>query len=188
MDHTPVSNASTTSRESTRHTSQRRLPTLGKNGKRALDLVHLLAAGIWLGGFVILLAMATSASEFTSGSTPEATTGLAAESATGHAAYGISLVHSLTVFCIPALMITAVLYGAFTKWGFFKQRWLVAKWVLGVATVAASALASSAALRSTATGGASPESIALLAVVVAGIVALFAISVFKPRLGQKRTA
>ena len=41
-------------------------------------------------------------------------------------------------FLIPGgigIIVTAVLYGSFSKWGFFKHKWLVAKWILTVLLV-----------------------------------------------------
>ena len=41
-------------------------------------------------------------------------------------------------FLIPGgvgVVVTALLYGLFTKWGFFKQRWLVVKWILTILLV-----------------------------------------------------
>lgn len=42
-------------------------------------------------------------------------------------------------FLIPGgigILVTAILYGTLTKWGFFKQRWLTVKWILTVLLVA----------------------------------------------------
>ena len=38
-------------------------------------------------------------------------------------------------FLIPGgigIIVTAILYGTITKWGFFKQRWITVKWILTV--------------------------------------------------------
>lgn len=128
--------------------------TLPKTPKRFLDLVHLAVAGIWLGGFSIMLGCSILAT----------TGGISA--AEGSAT--LALVRDLVKFCIPALMVTGILYGACTKWGFFKHRWVIAKWLLAILVAASTALA--------------PANPLCLSGVVAGMVALFAISVFKPRL------
>ncbi len=39
------------------------------------------------------------------------------------------------VLVIPGAIltvVTAILYGAFTNWGFFKHRWITVKWVLSI--------------------------------------------------------
>lgn len=41
-------------------------------------------------------------------------------------------------FLIPGgvgIVFTAIIYGVFTGWGFFKQRWLLVKWILTVLLV-----------------------------------------------------
>ena len=41
-------------------------------------------------------------------------------------------------FLIPGgigIVVTAIIYGMFTGWGFFKQRWLAVKWVLTILLV-----------------------------------------------------
>lgn len=136
------------------------LPTLSKNPKRSLDLAHLVFASLWLGGFTIMLCLSIM---MTTGSISEAF---------GTAA--IDLVKDLVTICIPALMVTGLIYGLFTKWGFKKHGWVIAKWLLSIAVVACTAL--------------TPAKPACLAGVVAGMLILFAISVFKPRKKAKITA
>lgn len=136
------------------------LPTLSKNPKRSLDLAHLVFASLWLGGFTIMLCLSIM---MTTGSISEAF---------GTAA--IDLVKDLVTICIPALMVTGLIYGLFTKWGFKKHGWVIAKWLLSIVVVACTAL--------------TPAKPACLAGVVAGMLILFAISVFKPRKKAKITA
>lgn len=68
--------------------------------------------------------------------------------------------------CIPALMATGLLYGFATKWGFFSHGWVTAKWVLTIALVVSTALV--------------PIHPLCLSGIVAGMIALFALSIFKP--------
>lgn len=136
------------------------LPTLSKNSKRSLDLVHLVFASLWFGGFMIMFCLSVM---IMNGSISEVF-GIAA----------ISLVKNLVTICIPALMITGLVYSLFTKWGFKKHGWVIAKWVLSIVVIACTALA--------------PAKPACLAGVIAGMLILFAISVFKPRKKAKITA
>lgn len=83
------------------------LPKLKKTPKRILDLVHLLFASLWLGGFTIVLVC--SIMLWTQ--TIDPVFGLAT----------INFVQEVVKVCIPALMATGLLYGFATKWGFFSQ-------------------------------------------------------------------
>lgn len=131
---------------------------LTKNPKRILDLVHLLFASLWLGGFTIVFAC--SIMLWTQ--TIDPVFGLAT----------ISLVQEIVKICIPALMVTGLLYGFATKWGFFSHGWVTAKWVLTIALVISTALV--------------PIHPLCLSGIVAGMIALFAISVFKPHKKVQR--
>lgn len=133
---------------------------LAKNPKRILDVVHLLFAALWLGGFTIVFVCSILLST------------QALDAAVGFAT--IELVQEIVKICIPALMITGLLYGFLTKWGFFSHGWVTAKWVLTIALVIATALV--------------PANPLCLSGIVAGMIALFAISVFKPRKIVRLTA
>lgn len=140
-------------------TAAKRPLLLPKNGKRLLDLAHLAFAGIWLGAFCVILTCSVAMANGT------------LDGVAGMAAVGV--IQDFAKLCIPALMITGILYGAFTKWGFFKQGWITAKWVLTIIVAASTALV--------------PMRPECLAGVVAGMLALFALSVFKPH-GRTRGA
>jgi hypothetical protein len=142
------------------HLPSVKLPTLSKNPKRSLDLAHLVFASLWLGGFMIMFCLSIM---IMNGSITEA-----------FGAAAIGLIKSVITICIPALMLTGLIYSLFTKWGFKKHGWVVAKWLLSIAVVACTALA--------------PAKPACLAGVIAGMLILFAISVFKPRKKAKITA
>lgn len=128
------------------------LPKLKKTAKRILDLVHLLFASLWLGGFTIVLVC--SIMLWTQ--TIDPVFGLAT----------INFVQEVVKVCIPALMATGLLYGFATKWGFFSHGWVTAKWVLTIALVVSTALV--------------PVHPLCLSGIVAGMIALFALSIFKP--------
>ena len=128
------------------------LPKLKKTSKRILDLVHLLFASLWLGGFTIVFVC--SIRLWTQ--TIDPVFGLAT----------INFVQEVVKVCIPALMATGLLYGFATKWGFFSHGWVTAKWVLTIALVVSTALV--------------PIHPLCLSGIVAGMIALFALSIFKP--------
>lgn len=128
------------------------LPKLKKTPKRFLDLVHLLFASLWLGGFTIVFVC--SIMLWTQ--TIDPVFGLAT----------INFVQEVVKVCIPALMATGLLYGFATKWGFFSHGWVTAKWVLTIALVVSTALV--------------PIHPLCLSGIVAGMIALFALSIFKP--------
>ena len=78
----------------------------------------------------------------------------------------INFVQEVVKVCIPALMATGLLYGFATKWGFFSHGWVTAKWMLTIALVVSTALV--------------PIHPLCLSGIVAGMIALFALSIFKP--------
>ena len=116
------------------------LPKLKKTPKRILDLVHLLFASLWLGGFTIVLVC--SIMLWTQ--TIDPVFGLAT----------INFVQEVVKVCIPALMATGLLYGFATKW------------MLTITLVVSTALV--------------PIHPLCLSGIVAGMIALFALSIFKP--------
>ena len=128
------------------------LPKLKKTPKRILVLVHLLFASLWPGGFTIVFVC--SIMLWTQ--TIDPVFGLAT----------INFVQEVVKVCIPALMATGLLYGFATKWGFFSHGWVTAKWVLTIALVVSTALV--------------PIHPLCLSGIVAGMIALFALSIFKP--------
>lgn len=77
------------------------LPKLKKTPKRILDLVHLLFASLWLGGFTIVFVC--SIRLWTQ--TIDPVFGLAT----------INFVQEVVKVCIPALMATGLLYGFATN-------------------------------------------------------------------------
>lgn len=133
-----------------------KFPKARKMTKRTIDLVHLVAASIWLGGFIVLFAISLD---------DGAALGLT----------GIDVPLAIEVFrrqfivpCIPFLMATAVLYGVVTPWGFTKHGWIMAKWLLSVAVIVGFALL--------------PYSTFSVGAALVCVLALFALSIFKPSL------
>ncbi|CDB34417.1 unknown [Eggerthella sp. CAG:209] len=79
------------------------LPKASRTVKRTIDLVHLFAASVWLGGFAVLFVLTLS---------DGAALGLAGLDAP----VAIDAFRSqFIVPCIPFLMATAVLYGVLTS-------------------------------------------------------------------------
>ena len=113
---------------------------------------NVLGASLWLGGFTIVLVC--SIMLWTQ--TIDPVFGLAT----------INFVQEVVKVCIPALMATGLLYGFATKWGFFSHGWVTAKWMLTITLVVSTALV--------------PIHPLCLSGIVAGMIALFALSIFKP--------
>ena len=135
------------------------LPKANRMVKRTIDLVHLFAASVWLGGFAVLFVLTFS-------------NGAALGLSNLDAPVAIDAFRSqFIVPCIPFLMATAVLYGVLPSWGFAMHSWLVAKWVLNIVVIAGFALL--------------PFSTATVGAMLVCVVALFALSVFKP--GMKKS-
>ena len=138
------------------------LPKANRMVKRTIDLVHLFAASVWLGGFAGLFVLTLSdgaALGLSNLDTPVAIDAFRSQ---------------FIVPCIPFLMATAVLYGVLTSWGFAKHSWLVAKWVLGIVVIAGFALL--------------PFSTATVGAMLVCVVTLFALLVFKPGMKKSKKA
>lgn len=131
-----------------------KFPKAKKMTKRTIDLVHLAAASVWLGGFIVLFALSLDGGA--SLGLTSADTQLTIE----------AFRRKFIVPCIPLLMTTAVLYGISTPWGFAKHGWIVAKWALTVAVIVGFANL--------------PYSTVSVGAALACVIALFAISVYKP--------
>lgn len=93
---------------------------LGTNGMKALKVMHIAFAGLWLGGAASMLLIRSAIV----GDAPEALHQLAVS---------LAIVDDWAI--IPGAMgclFTGLVYGIWSKWGFFKQRWLTVKWVLTI--------------------------------------------------------
>lgn len=138
------------------------LPKANRMAKRTIDLVHLFAASVWLGGFAVLFVLTLN-------------DGAALGLSNLDAPVAIDAFRSqFIVPCIPFLMATAVLYGVLTLWGFAKHSWLVAKWVLSIVVIAGFALL--------------PFSTATVGAMLVCVIALFVLSVFKPGMKKSKKA
>lgn len=96
---------------------------LGATHQKILKIFHLLFAIMWIGGVMALVSLQ-----------------LGIIPSTKEEMYQAALSHLVVdeYFLIPGgigIVITALVYGIFTGWGFFKQRWLAVKWILTVLLV-----------------------------------------------------
>lgn len=98
---------------------------LGKNGLRWLKGFHLIAVSCWIGGAVSLILLYP----------------LKKGISDGGVLYGInqSIHHvDIMVVVIPGAfgcLISGLIYGIFTNWGFFKHKWMIFKWIVAVIAI-----------------------------------------------------
>lgn len=97
--------------------------TIGMTGQKWLKTVHLLAAILWIGcGIAMNLLRVTI--------TPDTPEGMAVLS------LAIKILDDLLIFGgVIGILVTAIVYGVWTRWGFFKQRWLTVKWIMTVVMI-----------------------------------------------------
>ena len=96
------------------------MKNLGTTGLKVLKISHILFAIMWIGGVMALVSLQL-------GLTPD----------TKETMHTAAIAHLIVdeFFLIPGgvgIVITAIVYGAFTRWGFFKQKWLIVKWILTI--------------------------------------------------------
>lgn len=99
------------------------MKTIGATGQKWIKTVHLLAAILWIGcGIAMNLLRVTI--------TPDTPEGMAVLS------LAIKILDDLLIFGgVIGILVTAIVYGVWTKWGFFKQRWLTVKWIMTVVMI-----------------------------------------------------
>ena len=98
---------------------------LSRGGLRVLKAVHFLAIAGWFGGGVAANLLAYKAGTLN----PESSLSTVLEM--------ISTLDSLLIpVCALLTVLTGIVYGAFTHWGFFRQGWLVVKWIITILVVA----------------------------------------------------
>lgn len=95
---------------------------LSLDGIKRLKIFHLLFVMMWVVGVV---AMAIIYFSFP---------------ASGDELYSTFYIMRLIddVLVIPGAMltiITAIIYGKYTNWGFFKHRWIIVKWILAITII-----------------------------------------------------
>lgn len=98
---------------------------MGKNGLRWLKGFHMIVVACWIGGGISLLLL-----YFLKGDVRD-----------GGVLFGInqSIHHvDMLVIVIPGAfgcLVTGLIYGVFTNWGFFKHKWMIFKWIVTVTAI-----------------------------------------------------
>lgn len=96
------------------------MKNLNATGMKILKTIHLIFAIMWMGGaFSMMLLLFTTAPMV------------------NHEMYMRSLALKmiddyLIIIGANGIIISGILYGIFTKWGFFKHRWITAKWIITI--------------------------------------------------------
>lgn len=92
----------------------------GANGMKALKVIHIAFACLWLGGAASTLLLRSAIV----GDAPEVLHQLA---------ISLAIVDDWAI--IPGAMgclFTGLVYGIWSNWGFFRHRWITVKWVLTI--------------------------------------------------------
>lgn len=97
---------------------------LGSKGIKVLKSCHLLFVMIWVVGVIAMAVINLIKPQ------------------SGDEMYMVLYVNRIIddALVIPGAMltvITGVIYGMFTKWGFFKHRWITVKWIISVFVIIA---------------------------------------------------
>ena len=91
-----------------------------KSGLKILKIFHLLAVSCWVGGAASMLLL----NIYNSAAVSEGML------------YGVNTASHLidywiiVIFGASGCIITGIIYGVFTAWGFFKHKWIIAKWAI----------------------------------------------------------
>lgn len=93
---------------------------LSANGQKILKVVHLVSAIAWIGSAIVMNLLR----HLVEVESPEAMYYVAAVLE----AIDMDILVPAAILCL----ITGLIYGLFTPWGFFKHGWLVFKWVFTV--------------------------------------------------------
>lgn len=101
------------------------LPKLGKTGLKLLKFAHLLAACCWIGGGVALAALNIHNDT----------------AITGPVLFGINSAAAtidlwvVIIFGAYGCLLTGLVYGFFSNWGFFRHKWVTAKWLITICAI-----------------------------------------------------
>ena len=97
---------------------------LGTRWVKVLKILHIVLATMWIGGALSMMAvmLLTDVTDVCSMLTR---------------AQVLKVIDDyLIIVGANGCIVTGILYGALTNWGFFRHRWITAKWVLTVMMVA----------------------------------------------------
>ncbi|NDY58440.1 hypothetical protein G3N56_17035 [Desulfovibrio sulfodismutans] len=102
---------------------------LSATGLKWLKGLHLLAVACWVGGGVALCLLSMGKD------------GLGEGAFGGGALYGVNrAIHVVDMGVVVAMgamscLATGLVYGLFTRWGFFEQGWMIFKWIVTVGCI-----------------------------------------------------
>ena len=96
---------------------------LSGNGIKILKILHLIFASMWLIGGVCMILLLTTI-------TPQES----------HEMYMLAVILKqiddwIIVPGAMSCLVTGIVYGVWTNWGFFKHRWITVKWVMTVTMI-----------------------------------------------------
>ena len=94
--------------------------TLSTAARKILKATHIAAAGVTLGGLIVLLGL--RAMKFTERWWPSAASAIDGVS--------VFLFDHVILTAFELALLTAFLFALFTKWGFFQHWWVIGKWVI----------------------------------------------------------
>lgn len=94
------------------------MKTIGNQGMKFLKALHLLSAFLWTGGAFSMMLLILFVK-------PQEAYGIYTY------AYSLKMIDDLLIIVgANGCIITGLLYGIITKWGFFKHRWVAVKWIV----------------------------------------------------------
>ncbi|MDR1577917.1 MAG: DUF2269 family protein [Deltaproteobacteria bacterium] len=94
---------------------------LGARGQKVLKTVHLLLAGLWVGGAVGLNLLIICLGPAASG-----------EELLGYNLAAILIDDFVIIPGAMGCLLTGLLISGLTPWGFFKRKWVAIKWILTI--------------------------------------------------------
>ena len=100
------------------------MKSLNRSQQNLLKTFHLISAGIWMTGVIILMLMPLISKNITIGD----------ELYMYDRIYHFIDINILTPAAVFTL-ITGLIFSVFTKWGFFKHGWLIYKWAITVVII-----------------------------------------------------
>ncbi|MBO4984913.1 MAG: hypothetical protein J6C87_04635 [Bacteroides sp.] len=93
------------------------MKTLNTTGLKVLKVIHLVCAVMWMGGAIGMMVLLFHMPE-------ENASEMYATS------MALKLIDDYPIILgANGCLLTGLLYGIFTKWGFFRHRWLILKWI-----------------------------------------------------------
>lgn len=94
------------------------MKTLNVTGLKVLKVIHLACAIMWMGGAISMMILLLNMPE---------------DNASEMHAFSMTLKlvdDYLIIIGANGCLLTGIIYGIFTKWGFFRHHWIIVKWIL----------------------------------------------------------